>query len=80
MFGPLQVELNGQPLPRLRSRKGHWLLALLVLRHGREVERAWLAGMLWPDSPVRFHGLLLAPSRILLANSEPAPRVRTPLP
>jgi predicted ATPase/DNA-binding SARP family transcriptional activator len=51
MFGPLQVELDGQPLPRLRSRKGHWLLALLILRHGREVERAWLAGTLWPDSP-----------------------------
>jgi DNA-binding SARP family transcriptional activator len=50
MFGPLQVELDGQPLPRLRSRKGHWLLALLVLRHDREVERAWLAGSLWPDS------------------------------
>jgi predicted ATPase/DNA-binding SARP family transcriptional activator len=27
-----------------------WLLALLALRHGREVERSWLAGLLWPDS------------------------------
>jgi predicted ATPase/DNA-binding SARP family transcriptional activator len=51
MFGPFQVEREGQPLPRLRSRKGHWLLGLLVLRHGREVERSWLAGTLWPDSP-----------------------------
>jgi non-specific serine/threonine protein kinase len=27
------------------------LLALLALRHGDEVERAWVAGTLWPDSP-----------------------------
>jgi non-specific serine/threonine protein kinase len=50
LFGPLEVRLAGQPLPRLRSRKGRWLLALLLLRHGAEVERAWLAGNLWPDS------------------------------
>src|SRR5262249_20232786 len=36
-------------LPRLRSRKGYRLLALLVLRGDRPVERAWLAGVLWPD-------------------------------
>jgi predicted ATPase/DNA-binding SARP family transcriptional activator len=50
LFGPLDVQVNGEPLPRLRSRKGLWLLALLVLRHGRQVERAWLAGVLWPES------------------------------
>jgi TolB-like protein/DNA-binding SARP family transcriptional activator/tetratricopeptide (TPR) repeat protein len=50
LFGPFEVSLYGAALTRLRSRKGHWLLALLVLRHGCEVERAWLAGMLWPDS------------------------------
>ena len=33
------------------SRKGQWLLALLILRHGREIQRGWLAGTLWPDSP-----------------------------
>ena len=38
--------LNGAPLGRLRSRKEQSLLALLTLRYGREVERAWLAGML----------------------------------
>src|SRR5712691_2958049 len=32
MFGPFEVRLHGAPLPRLRSRKGHWLLALLALR------------------------------------------------
>jgi predicted ATPase/class 3 adenylate cyclase/DNA-binding SARP family transcriptional activator len=50
LFGPFEVHLHGQPLPRLRSRKGQWLLALLTLRHGGEVDRAWLAGTLWPDS------------------------------
>jgi DNA-binding SARP family transcriptional activator len=51
MLGLLQIERGGVPLPRLRSRKGHWILALLLLRHPGEVERAWLAGTLWPDSP-----------------------------
>jgi len=50
LFGPLDVRLAGKPLPRLRSRKGGYLLALLALRHGREVPRAWLAGTLWPDT------------------------------
>src|SRR5947208_12676743 len=51
LFGPLDVRLSGEPLPRLRSRKGQWLLALLALRHDAEVSRSWLAGLLWPDSP-----------------------------
>src|SRR5690242_7247021 len=49
LFGPMQVRVQGQPLPHLRSRKTLWLLALLTLRHDRPVEREWLAGMLWPD-------------------------------
>jgi class 3 adenylate cyclase/tetratricopeptide (TPR) repeat protein len=50
LFGPSEIRLNGKPLPRLRTRKERWLLALLALRHGAEVERQWLAGMLWPES------------------------------
>jgi predicted ATPase/DNA-binding SARP family transcriptional activator len=50
LFGPLQVLVSGQPLLRLRSRRGRELLALLALRAGREVERAWLAGLFWPES------------------------------
>src|SRR5258708_4311932 len=50
LFGPLRILLHGEPLPRVRTRSIEWLLALLVLRHGRTVERAWLAGTLWPDS------------------------------
>jgi predicted ATPase/DNA-binding SARP family transcriptional activator len=50
LFGPLDIYVHGVPLAPLRSRKGRWLLALLILRPSREVEREWLAGTLWPDS------------------------------
>src|SRR5262249_34439093 len=50
LLGPFGARLQGGPLPRLRTRKGQWLLALLALRASQEVERSWLAGTLWPDS------------------------------
>ena len=50
LFGPMQALTHGRPLPHLRSRKALWLLALLALRHGRSVDREWLAGTLWPDT------------------------------
>src|SRR5205085_1989030 len=50
LLGPFEAQVNGVPLPRLRTRKGQWVLALLALRHDRDVERSWLAGALWPDS------------------------------
>jgi TolB-like protein len=50
LFGPFEARLHGALLPRLHSRKEDWLLALLALRHGTEMERPWLAGTLWPDS------------------------------
>ena len=43
LFGPIEVLVEGCPLPPLRSRKALWLLALLALRGGRTVEREWLA-------------------------------------
>lgn len=49
-FGPPQVSVQGEPLPRLRSRKGLHLLALLALRNGAAVERDFLIGTLWPES------------------------------
>src|SRR5438477_4440828 len=49
LFGPLDVRVHGQPLPQLSSRKGRWALALLALRAGKEVDREWLAGTLWPE-------------------------------
>ena len=51
LFGPFDLRLNGAPLPYLRTRKHQWLLALLALRHDRQVDRDWLAGTLWPESP-----------------------------
>jgi predicted ATPase/DNA-binding SARP family transcriptional activator len=50
LLGPFDVRVRGEPLRSLRSRKGQWLLSLLVLRDGREVQREWLADTLWPDS------------------------------
>jgi predicted ATPase/class 3 adenylate cyclase len=50
LFGPLEVQVNGHPLPRLRTRKEQWLLALLALRTV-PLDRSWVAGALWPDSP-----------------------------
>src|SRR5579871_5055398 len=50
LFGPLRVHIHGEPMSRVRTRSVEWLLALLVLRHGRSVDRSWLAGTLWPDS------------------------------
>ena len=35
LFGPFVASVQGVPLPRLRSGKGQWLLALLALRNGR---------------------------------------------
>src|SRR5207244_9210812 len=51
LLGGFEVQVHGTPLPRLRAQPGYWLLALLALRPGAAVDRAWLAGTLWPDSP-----------------------------
>src|SRR5215216_3238829 len=50
LFGPMDVAVRGNPMPRVRTRSVEWLLALLALRGGRAVDRSWLAGTLWPDS------------------------------
>ncbi len=50
MFGPMEVLIHGNPLPKLRSRKGLWIVALLALANGKELDRSWIAYTLWPDS------------------------------
>jgi DNA-binding SARP family transcriptional activator len=50
LFGAFDVRIDDVPIPPLRSRKVQWLLALLVLRQGQSLDRAWLAGTLWPES------------------------------
>src|SRR5215813_8429577 len=80
LFGPMQVQVQGQPLPRLRSRKALWLLALLTLRHGRPVEREWLAGTLWPDvdQSQAFANLRPALSELRSALARQAERLQSP--
>jgi predicted ATPase/DNA-binding SARP family transcriptional activator len=82
LFGPFDVRLNGEPLPRLRSRKGQWLLALLTFRPGAAVERAWLAGTLWPDSfpPVALANLRKSLRDLRRALGTEAVRLRSPTP
>lgn len=48
LFGGMEVWVEGCPLPKLRSQRELWLLALLVLQRGRSVTRLWLAQTLWP--------------------------------
>ncbi|HLV79866.1 MAG TPA: BTAD domain-containing putative transcriptional regulator, partial [Chthonomonadaceae bacterium] len=50
LLGPFDARVRGERLSPLRTRKGQWLLALLILKQGRPLERDWLAGTLWPDS------------------------------
>src|SRR6476469_4833315 len=51
LFGAFDARLGALPLPPTRTRKEQWLLALLILRQGQAVDRSWLAGTLWPESP-----------------------------
>lgn len=48
LFGDMDVQVDGVPLPRLRARKELWLLALLALQSEHVITRAWLAQTLWP--------------------------------
>src|SRR5262245_48718427 len=49
-FGGFEASRGADPLPRTRTRKEVWFLALLALRHGQAVDRSWLAGTLWPEA------------------------------
>lgn len=50
LFGTFEVRVAGQTVSSLRARKEQWLLALLALRHDRDVSRSWLASTLWPEN------------------------------
>ncbi len=50
LFGSFQLQRNGSALPRTRTHKEQWLLALLLLRRDEALDRRWLASLLWPDS------------------------------
>jgi predicted ATPase/class 3 adenylate cyclase len=80
LFGAVEIRLHGEPLPPLRSRKGQGLLALLTLRAGGEVERSWLAGVLWPDSgqPLALAALRNSLTDLRRALGDEAPRLQSP--
>jgi predicted ATPase/DNA-binding SARP family transcriptional activator len=82
LFGPFALCREGKPLPRVRTRQGHWLLALLVLRHGQEIERSWLAGTLWPESsaPRAYHSLRSSLADLRCCLGEDAGRLHSPTP
>ncbi len=50
LFGTMEARVGGEELPPLRSKRGLWILALLILHEGREMDRGWLAGTLWAES------------------------------
>ena len=50
LLGACEVLVHGKSLPPMRYRRDLWLLALLALRHEREVVRDELAALLWPDA------------------------------
>jgi non-specific serine/threonine protein kinase len=78
LLGPFQLA----PLAERCSRKGEWLLALLVLRRGREADRALLAGMLWPDTsePQALYNLRRELTRLRRALGDEGERLRSPSP
>ena len=82
LFGDLEAWIGGLPLPPLRSRKGGWLLALLVLRAGREIRRDALAALLWPDSlpSDALTGLRQSLADLRKALGVEAARLQTPTP
>ena len=48
LFGSFHLACGGVDAPAPRSRAAHWILAWLIMRRERPVERDWLAETLWP--------------------------------
>ena len=82
LFGPFQAGWGQRPLPRLRTRKEQWLLALLALRSPSGVEREWLAGTLWPecDESRAFSNLRRSLSNLRAILGPDARRIVSPTP
>src|SRR5688572_21898472 len=80
LLGTFEVQVGGQPMRRVRTRSVEWLLALLVLRHGRDIPRSWLAGTLWPESDAAsgLHNLRRNLLELRQALGAEAARLRTP--
>src|SRR5437763_11132705 len=82
LFGAFSMDVDGRRLPPLRSRKGHWLLALLALQRGRELDRISLAGLLWSDSShaQALYNLRRALTELRDVLGSAAPRLCSPQP
>ena len=82
LFGGMEVQADGASLPRLRSRRELWLLALLTLQQGRPAPRAWLAQTLWPfpDHSVdqAAYNLRRSLTNLRRALGEQAARIQSP--
>lgn len=79
LFGPMLVRIGDEPLPRMRSRKASWLLALLSTRANRPVARKWVASTLWPDVDlsIAFANMRPALSELRQALGVHGARIRT---
>jgi DNA-binding SARP family transcriptional activator len=53
VFGPLEIKLDGKPMPSLESDKVRALLVFLAVVGARPHRREKLAALLWPDWPER---------------------------
>ncbi len=82
LLGRFEVLIDGVPMAPLHSRKEQWLLALLVLRNGKEISRSQLAGVLWADSREENALANMRSSLYLLrrALGDEAPRLQPPSP
>jgi DNA-binding SARP family transcriptional activator len=80
LLGSFEARLHDVPLRPFRTRKGEWLLAHLILRYPRPVERAVLAGLLWPDSsePRALNSLRVALSDLRRALGPEGERLYSP--
>ena len=47
LFGSFHLTISGEPVRVPRARAASWILALLILRRGGEVDRHWLSETLW---------------------------------
>ncbi len=77
LFGGFEVEVGGQPLPKLRSQTGLRLLAYFAVNHGKRIERTTVKGVIWPEEavdPEKALQMTLANLRRALGHGRPLDR------
>lgn len=78
LFGGIEITVGGERVV-LKAKKDRWLLALLALRAGRDVDRDWLCGVLWPecDETLSRYNLRRALSQLKSSLGDEKERIRT---